>query len=60
MKDRVYNETCLHEFEKPELCPRGEHKVWRTVKCTLDIDVVECSRCGKQKEVTCAFEDDFS
>ncbi len=56
---RVNNEDSIHKKEKPENCPTGDHALWRTIYCNGDRDVVECSRCGQQKEVRCNFDDEY-
>lgn len=56
--NRVTGEHSLHTEEKPELCPGGEHKYWRVVRCDEVTDTLECSRCGKQREGACTFEED--
>jgi hypothetical protein len=33
---------------------------WRVVACDSDTDVLECSRCGRQKLVPCSFDDDMA
>jgi hypothetical protein len=51
----------LFESEQPEKCPENKHGHWRTIVCDSDVaDVIECSRCGKQRTASCNFNDDFS
>ena len=56
---RIHNSYSLHEEEKPELCEFG-HAIWRTIECDGERDIVECSRCGRQKEVSCNFDEEFN
>lgn len=58
---RIAGKSSLHAEEKPELCPDGHHETWRVVLCDYknDTDVIECSRCGQQKEATCNFDDEY-
>jgi len=63
MFERIKGGYSLHDKEKPELCQHGIHGHWRVVDCCKqeeDRDVIECSRCGKQKQVACSFDDDMS
>ena len=60
---RVKAKHSLHDSEKPELCPNG-HASWRTIVCGgeagEDRDVQECSRCGRQVNVRCNFDEDYA
>lgn len=63
MADRVKGGFSHHDEEKPELCKRGVEPcgVPRVVKCDGgDWDVLECSKCGKQWEGRCNFDEDCS
>ena len=34
---------------------------WRVIECNGgDTDVVECPRCGQQKQVRCNFDEEYS
>lgn len=61
--ERVLNAFTLKDFEHvPAVCPG--HRP-RTICCGTDSngadrDIVECSRCGKQWETSCNFDDDMS
>lgn len=60
MAERVCNEHSLHKEERPERCPNFIHATWRVLMCDGETDVVECSRCGKQRTVACDFDEEFS
>lgn len=59
--ERIANEHSLFAVEQPQFCPHG-HGHWRTIVCDYDKnrDVIECNRCGAQRETTCNFDDDFA
>lgn len=60
---RIVGGHSLHETEKPELCPNGYHDHWRVVDCCGqedDRDIIECSRCGQQRNAACSFDEDMS
>lgn len=56
---RSESKHSLYPEEKPELCPNGSHASWRTLECDNKIDVIECSRCGKQTTAICDFDEEF-
>ena len=59
---RVVGGFSLHAHEKPELC-RDHHKgPWRVVECngSRDTDVIECARCGAQRQTRCTFDEDYA
>lgn len=64
---RCLTKHCLRPLNwvVPEKCTnlRGDllpdHALWRTVACDGDTDVVECSRCGKQRLAACDFDDEY-
>ncbi|WP_438396389.1 hypothetical protein [Caballeronia sp. DA-9] len=63
MMERVVGGFSLWPEERPELCNKGIERCGeaRCVACDGgDWDVVECSKCGKQKKVRCTFDDDFA
>ena len=61
MSERVNNERSLHEHEDAAKCPGGIHALpWRTLTCDGETDIVECSRCGKQREMRCNFDEDYA
>lgn len=55
---RVLNESSHFKEEKDIEC--DHHPQFRTIVCTSDRDVVECSRCGWQREVPCNFDEEYS
>jgi hypothetical protein len=59
---RVDSEYSHWPEEHPELCVSGEScGEARCVKCDGGAwDVVECSKCGKQRTVPCTFDEDYS
>lgn len=60
---RVTGGYSLFEREQPELCKRGLEPcgIARVVKCDGgDWDVVECSKCGKQRTQRCTFDDEYA
>lgn len=59
-EDRVRGGHSMHDAENPTLCPDKRHEHWRVVRCRNDRDIVECSRCGKQRDVPCNFDEDYS
>lgn len=36
------------------------HPWWRDIACDGDYDVVECSKCGRQKVTKCNFDDEYN
>lgn len=58
---RIVGGSSLHDQESPCVPPCGQ---WRTVECGghagEDRDIVECSKCGRQKNVACDFDEEFS
>jgi hypothetical protein len=50
----------IHAARDPSKCRDKHNGVWRTVKCTGDIDVIECSQCGEQREAKGDFDDEYS
>ena len=61
---RISNKFCLHEEEKPELCPFG-HDEWRTIECCGPnsgdgLDIKECRRCGRHAIFICDFDEEYS
>jgi hypothetical protein len=61
---RIVGGHSLHAAENPDKCPNGVHGYWRTVECGglagEDRDILECSRCGQQKNVRCDFDEEYS
>jgi hypothetical protein len=57
MSERINSDQSLFKSEVPGKCPNG-HARWRTVQCKDGRDVVECSRCGQQREVACNFDEE--
>lgn len=61
---RISGGCSLHDEAKPDLCRGGHPGHWRTVDCEgyagSGRDIIECARCGEQRNVSCNFEDDFS
>ena len=61
---RVVSEYSLWPEEHPELCKRTQGEPCGEARCVQcdggDWDVVECSKCGKQKTVPCTFDEDYS
>lgn len=58
---RVRNELSLFNEHRPELCKPSEpcgHA--RVIECDGETDVIECSKCGKQRKALCSFDDDYS
>lgn len=56
--ERVTGEHSLHAVELP-----GSHccdHQWRTLFCNNDRDVVECSKCGRQRTCRCNFYDEYA
>ena len=54
---RANTKTSLHSEEAP--MPFCDHR-WREVACDSENDVLECSRCGKQKLEGCTFDFDYA
>ena len=59
MQVRIDNEHSMFKAEIPGKCPNG-HAHWRAVECKDGRDTNECSRCGKQVESACDFDDEFA
>lgn len=56
---RIKIDGSLHDEERKDshLCVH----LWRTIVCDdSEWDVVECSRCGRQRVARCNFDDDYS
>lgn len=53
----VTNESSLHGEETPD--PLCRHN-WRCIVCYDGRDINECSKCGRQEEHACDFDDDFA
>ena len=56
---RVTGEHSIH----PSVIAAEPHDCsayYRTVACADERDVVECSKCGKQREVRCTFDEECS
>jgi transcription elongation factor Elf1 len=62
MSERIQNEHSLFPAEIPGNCPLGNHNKarWRTVECKNGRDVIECSRCGQQREQACDFDEEYA
>lgn len=64
MADRIRGGYSRHDEHKPELCTGiGCGASWTCVDCCkqeADRDVIECAICGRQKSVSCSFDEDFS
>lgn len=71
----IQNEFTLHTSYDPTKCPRetGKYDQYsaegrcgsaRVVDCCKSAgperDIVECSKCGKQREMSCSFDDECS
>lgn len=60
---RIVGGCSLHAAENPALCVGKTHR-WRTVECGghagSDRDIEECAVCGRQLNVSCNFDEDFS
>jgi len=61
---RIVGGFSWHERHNPELCKRPCRPNWRVVQCGglagKDRDIVECSTCGEQRNVSCNFDEDFA
>lgn len=57
---RVKGGHSLFDVEMPEKCPASGHANWRTVACDYETDVIECSRCGKQRLAECDFDEEYA
>ena len=62
MKERIHNEMSLFEEEKSELCKKPFERcgIARVIECDNVIDIIEWSKCGKQRSVPCNFDDDYA
>jgi hypothetical protein len=63
--ERVHAECSLYPEVKSGACTGREHPHWRTIVCGTDSDgadrdIVECSRCGCQREVGCNFDEEYA
>lgn len=60
---RIMGGYSLHDTPQPERCAAGHPGHWRTVDCENNAgsgrDIIECARCGEQRNVACNFDDDF-
>ena len=45
---------------KPEVVTIACQHYWRPVACDFETDVLECSRCGRQRLARCNFDDDMA
>ncbi len=61
---RIRGGCSLHETCDPTKCDaRHTGGIWRVVDCCKqaeDMDVIECSICGKQMSVRCDFDEEYS
>lgn len=57
--ERITNEYSLFKSEIVGNCPHG-HARWRTIECKDGRDIVECSRCGRQRECACNFDEEYA
>ena len=61
---RIVGGHSIHAEEKPELCHSDSQcGNWRCVSCcefAPDVDIIECSRCGKQRKTRCNFDEEYS
>jgi len=64
--ERITGGYSTHDAEKPELCKRGVERCgpWRVVECGgiagEDRDIEECQKCGRQANVRCKFDEEYS
>lgn len=57
-----YSTHAAENSEKARHCIFNGH-AWRCVDCCgveQDRDILECQHCGRQKSVSCSFDEDFS
>lgn len=57
MDERVQSKYSMFDVEVD--VGLHEHS-WRTIKCDRTIDVVECRKCGKQRQAVCDFDDEYA
>ena len=55
---RATTKHSLHETETPPSGGYCDHR-YREIACDGDTDVLECSRCGRQRLAVCTFDDDY-
>jgi hypothetical protein len=51
---------CRHSLHAAETTAPDCRHHWRVIACADDRDLCECSRCGKQGEFACSFDDDYA
>lgn len=56
-QQRVTGGHSIHEVEK-DIGLHDHH--WRVVKCNGKRDVCECSKCGRQENFACDFDDEYA
>lgn len=49
----------IHEFENPDLCTK-DHYYEKCILCDNEWDVLECTRCGRQRITCCTFNEEYS
>ena len=54
---RIKPRHSIHDSVK-DVGPHQCH--WRVIVCGHDRDVCECSKCGRQEEFACDFDDEYS
>lgn len=63
MTDRIKGKHSRHEVEDSSKCPYENH-IWRTLVCEgvagEGRDIVECYICGKQANIRCNFDEEYS
>jgi hypothetical protein len=67
---RIVGGHSLHTAHDPQKCPRDNPDLRdercgsaRCVDCCRQVDgmdVEECTKCGRQRQVSCYFDEDFS
>lgn len=63
MGERIRGGSSLHNEYDPSKCSNRYCGPWRCVDCCKrkpDTDVVECAKCGMQREEACSFDDEYS
>jgi hypothetical protein len=55
--ERITGGYSIHAAEI-DVGPHEHH--WRVVKCDGERDVCECSKCGKQANFACNFDDEYA
>ena len=61
--ERVTGGSSIFTEEKAELCKKSQGiqcGFARVVFCNNETDIIECSRCGKQRTTTCNFDEDYA